>query len=74
MAEKTPWFVKRDLDGFFGLFVDNIVQLLVITELGVAVSGLTREFVYKRILPGGDHRFSAGEKKGQGAAQEAFSI
>lgn len=52
MAEKTPWFVKRDLDGFFGLFVDNIVQLLVITELGVAVSGLTREFVYKRILPG----------------------
>ncbi|MCL5269628.1 MAG: NCS2 family permease [bacterium] len=52
MAARYPWFVKRDLDGFFGLFVDNIVQLLVITELGVAIAGLSRAFVYARILPG----------------------
>jgi AGZA family xanthine/uracil permease-like MFS transporter len=28
-----PLFVKRDLDGFFGLFVDNLVQLLLIVTL-----------------------------------------
>ncbi|MBI1785431.1 NCS2 family permease [Candidatus Sumerlaeota bacterium] len=52
MASKPSLFVKRDLDGFFGLFVDNLVQLIVITEMTVALCGLTREFVYSRILPG----------------------
>lgn len=51
MRTTYPWFVRRDLDGFFGLFVDNLVQLLVITELCVAVTGLTRPFIYSTILP-----------------------
>lgn len=51
-ATHLPWFVKRDLDGFFGLFVDNIVQLLVITALGEAVAGLSRDFIFSHILPG----------------------
>ena len=33
MPASYPVFVKRDLDGFFGLFVDNLVQLLLIVQL-----------------------------------------
>jgi len=29
------WFVRNDLDGFFGLFVDNLVQVVV--EVGPRV-------------------------------------
>ncbi|MAG16645.1 MAG: hypothetical protein CMJ21_01090 [Phycisphaerae bacterium] len=29
----TRWFVRGDIDGFFGLFVDNLVQLLLIDQL-----------------------------------------
>jgi AGZA family xanthine/uracil permease-like MFS transporter len=32
-ARRYPLFVKRDLDGFFGLFIDNLVQLLLIVML-----------------------------------------
>lgn len=48
-------FVKRDLDGFFGLFIDNLVQLLLIVSLCGGLCGMSGEnahFVYARILPG----------------------
>jgi adenine/guanine/hypoxanthine permease len=48
-------FVKRDLDGFFGLFVDNLVQLLLIILLCGGLCGMTGEnadFLYRIILPG----------------------
>ena len=47
-------FVKRDLDGFFGLFLDNLVQLLLIiavcSECGM--TGENARFIYQVILPG----------------------
>ncbi len=49
------WFVRRDLDGFFGLFVDNLVQLLLIVALCGGLCGMTGEdgrFLYAMILPG----------------------
>ena len=46
------WFVRRDLDGFFGLAIDTLVQLMLITVLCQEVIGLPREFVFTRILPG----------------------
>jgi len=49
------WFVRRDLDGFFGLFVDNLVQLLLIVALCGSLCGMTGEHAYllfARILPG----------------------
>jgi AGZA family xanthine/uracil permease-like MFS transporter len=46
------WFVRRDLDGFFGLAIDNLIQLMLITVLCQDVIGLSREFVFTRILPG----------------------
>lgn len=48
-------FVARDLDGFFGLFVDNLVQLLLIIGLGGALCGMSgdsAQFLYRHILPG----------------------
>jgi AGZA family xanthine/uracil permease-like MFS transporter len=44
--------VRGDIDGFFGLFVDNLLQLMVIAVLGQAVCGLPPELVNGRILPG----------------------
>lgn len=49
------WFVRRDLDGFFGLFVDNLVQLLLIVALCGGLCGMTGDnawLLYARILPG----------------------
>ncbi|MGB0128261.1 MAG: hypothetical protein WBP72_11540 [Rhodocyclaceae bacterium] len=47
-----PWLVSGDIDGFFGLALDNLVQLLVITALCRGVLGFSEELVYGRILPG----------------------
>lgn len=50
-----PWFVRRDLDGFFGLFVDNLIQLLLILTLCQFVCGMTGDsayLLYRHILPG----------------------
>lgn len=46
------WFVRGDLDGFFGLALDNLVQLLLIDALCRGVLGFTDELVYARVLPG----------------------
>ncbi|MEO8277377.1 MAG: NCS2 family permease [Thermoanaerobaculia bacterium] len=43
---------RGDVDGFFGLALDNLVQLLVIDGLCRGVLGFPVELVYGRILPG----------------------
>src|SRR5512132_1677873 len=45
------WFVRGDIDGFFGLALDNLVQLLVLSELCRTVLGFPDALVYGRILP-----------------------
>ena len=45
-------FVRGDIDGFFGLFLDNLLQLMVISVLGQAVCGFPPELINGRILPG----------------------
>ncbi|NMB98948.1 MAG: NCS2 family permease, partial [Thermoanaerobaculaceae bacterium] len=45
-------FVKGDIDGFFGLALDNLVQVLLIESLLTTVLGFPRQFVYKTVLPG----------------------
>lgn len=45
------WFVRGDVDGFFGLALDNLVQLLLIDGLCRYVLGFPPELVYGRILP-----------------------
>ncbi|MFC1671068.1 NCS2 family permease, partial [Spirochaetota bacterium] len=46
-----PMFVKGDIDGFIGLFTDNLVNLLIITGLCLGI-GMPAELVFGKILPG----------------------
>jgi AGZA family xanthine/uracil permease-like MFS transporter len=46
------WIVRGDIDGFFGLALDNLVQLLLIDTLCRGVLGFPPELVYGRVLPG----------------------
>ncbi|HEY5227259.1 MAG TPA: hypothetical protein VIJ19_01905, partial [Opitutaceae bacterium] len=45
-------FVRGDVDGFFAIALDNLVQLLLIPALCVGVVGMAPAMVYGRILPG----------------------
>jgi len=47
-----PLWARGDLDGFFGLMVDNLVQVLLIINLCKFVAGLPDDLIYQRILPG----------------------
>src|SRR6187549_1058548 len=46
------WIVRGDIDGFFGLALDNLVQLLLIDTLCRFVLGFPPDLVYGRVLPG----------------------
>jgi AGZA family xanthine/uracil permease-like MFS transporter len=50
--DSLRWFVRGDVDGFFGLALDNLVQLLVIDALCRDVLGFPAELVRGVILPG----------------------
>ncbi|NIM18877.1 MAG: NCS2 family permease [Candidatus Latescibacteria bacterium] len=50
--KQHPLFVKRDIDGFFGLAIDNLIQVLLIVTLGHLMIGWSEEFIFSRILPG----------------------
>ena len=41
-----------DLDGFFGLFIDNLLQLLLVSVLCRYACGFPADFITGRILPG----------------------
>jgi adenine/guanine/hypoxanthine permease len=45
-------FVRGDVDGFFAIALDNLVQLLLIPALCIGVVGMAPAMVYGRILPG----------------------
>ncbi len=51
-TNKLGWFVRGDVDGFFGLFIDNLLQLMLIGALCKYACGLPDELVVGRILPG----------------------
>ena len=51
--KKLPLFCKGDLDGFFGLFIDNLVQvILIIFLLGQCNIPPDSELITRYILPG----------------------
>lgn len=49
---RARWFVRGDIDGFFGLALDNLVQLLLIDSLCRYVLGFPNDLLYGRVLPG----------------------
>ncbi len=46
------WMTRGDIDGFFGLALDNLVQLLLIDALCRHVLGFSSDLLYGRVLPG----------------------
>ena len=63
MSASYPAFVKRDVDGFFGLLIDNLVQLLLIPILCAEACGMNgpeSKFVFAYILPGAAVSILAG--------------
>jgi AGZA family xanthine/uracil permease-like MFS transporter len=50
--QQFRWWHKGDLDGFFGLFVDNLIQLILIVVLCGVILHMPGEMIYGRILPG----------------------
>jgi len=46
-----PLFVRGDIDGFIGIFIDNLVNLLLITGLCLSL-GMPAALVFGSILPG----------------------
>jgi AGZA family xanthine/uracil permease-like MFS transporter len=57
---RATWFVRGDLDGFFGLFIDNLLQLMLIVVLCQHVCGLPPDLVVGRMLPGAALSILAG--------------
>lgn len=51
-GRSMKWFVRGDVDGFFGLALDNLIQLLVIVALCKGVLGFPDAIIYGHILPG----------------------
>ena len=49
---RYPIWTRGDLDGCFGLMVDNLVQVLLIVALCTTVAGMPQDFIFKRMLPG----------------------
>src|SRR5258708_2687989 len=47
-----PWFVRKDLDGFFGLMIDNLIQLILIVGLCRELIRLPDSYIFGKILPG----------------------
>ena len=55
-----PFFVRGDLDGFFGLLIDNLVNLMLIVSLCTGLLGMPAALVFGRILPGRRSRSGSG--------------
>jgi AGZA family xanthine/uracil permease-like MFS transporter len=52
LARPLPrWITRGDVDGFFGLALDNLVQLLLIAALCRGVLGFDDALLYGRVLP-----------------------
>ncbi len=49
---RVPFLVRGDIDGFFGLALDNLVQLLLIDALCRTVLGMPPDLLYGHVLPG----------------------
>jgi adenine/guanine/hypoxanthine permease len=48
---RLRWFVRGDLDGLVGLFIDNLLLLFLILSLVPPVCGIPVEIVVSHILP-----------------------
>ncbi|MGL4367195.1 MAG: xanthine permease [Brevinemataceae bacterium] len=49
-TQTTPWFVKGDLNGFFGLFTNSLTNIMTALSLLVII-GMDPTLVFKKIAP-----------------------
>ena len=47
----SRWLVPGDIDGFFALFIDNLLLLMLVATIVPTLCGLPASFVFERILP-----------------------
>lgn len=47
-----PLFVSGDLDGFFGLAIDNLIQFILILGLCTSILGFSHSLILETIIPG----------------------
>lgn len=50
--QNLPFFVKGDIDGFFGLMIDNLIQFILIGALCTGLLNFPKSLVFGKILPG----------------------
>jgi AGZA family xanthine/uracil permease-like MFS transporter len=51
-APRLPWFAPGDVNGFFGLVVDNLSILGFLATALIGIFGFPAEFVFTRMFPG----------------------
>jgi AGZA family xanthine/uracil permease-like MFS transporter len=51
-AKHYPWFSAGDLNAFFGLMLDNLSVLVMLTGILVGMFGFPVEIIFTRMLPG----------------------
>src|ERR1039458_433938 len=49
---KYKWFVKEDLNGFFGLMFDNVTVLSFLAGIMIFVFKFPADIVYSKMFPG----------------------
>ena len=47
-----PFFQPGDLNAFFGLILDNMTQLIILSSILIGIFGFPRELVLYKIVPG----------------------
>ena len=48
----AAWFVRKDLDRFFGLMIGNLIQLILIVSFCHELIYLPDNYNFGKILPG----------------------
>ena len=49
---RYQWAVKGDINAFFGLMLDNVVNLAILAGILIGVFGFPADLVYRRMFPG----------------------
>ncbi len=57
---RVPWVVASDLDGFFGLFIDNLVNLIIIASTMMGLFEMPANIVLGKVIPGAAMAILAG--------------
>ncbi|RLB60009.1 MAG: hypothetical protein DRI90_14745 [Deltaproteobacteria bacterium] len=52
MRGAQPFFVSGDVDGFFGLAIDNLIQFILVLALSSAVLGMSVDHILGTVIPG----------------------